>query len=186
MQPTPPSFKDEEERIELEKMTFEVLKKRRYSKGEFTSDLCLKTGWNWDTSENFIDSVKEKYRQELTVYNSRFFLIFYALIAVLSAIVIISALDKGAKFNKINSCLEVDLTGPWQKILGSETFTQCYAIAASDLFSDVVQGGYESLMLVIGGIGLIVFLLSIIGFIVTLILARRAQKDLTHRIKLFS
>jgi len=186
MQPTPPSFKDDEERIELEKMTFEVLKKRRYSKGELISDLCLKTGWNWDTSEIFIDSVKEKYRQELTVYNSRFFLIFYALIAVLGAIVFISALDRGDKFNKINSCLEVDLTGPWQQILGSETFTQCYAIAASDLFGDVVQGGYESLMMVIGGIGLIVFLFSTLGFIVTLILARRAQKDLTHRIKLFS
>ena len=184
--PAQPTFSSDDERVALENYVLEALKKRRVTEKDLVGDLCLKAGWNWDTSRIFIASVKEKYRQELFIHQSRFFLIFYGLLAILGLIIFLATFDRGEEFSKINSCLEIELSAEFQQVLGSEKITQCYAIAASDLFSSLVRGGYESILVIIGGIGLIMFLLSAIGFAATFVRIRKAGKDQTQRIKYFS
>lgn len=186
MKPEPPSFRDDNEKLELETFVLEELKKRRKSDDELTWDLCQRGDWNWATSQIFIASVREKYSSELLKHGSRFFLFFYAFLALLGLTIFLASLDRGAESSRINSCLEITLTAELQKVLGTEKVTQCYALAASDFFNDLVQGGYQSLLILVGGIGLLILILSLIGLIVTLVRSRRATKDHTQRIKYFS
>jgi hypothetical protein len=186
MRPTVPTFKSDEERKELEKFTFDALKRFWIPKGDLERDLCEKADWNWDTSQIFIASMREKYRQDLFLYHARFFLSFYVLGALLGGVIFVSTLDQGGEISKINSCVRFNLTGAFQQIMGSDSFTQCYALAASDFFNNLVRGGYESLLILVGGIGLIVFILCVTGFVVTWVRMRHARRDQTSRIKNFS
>jgi len=186
MKAEPPSFQSDEERLKLERYVLEEIKKRRKSEDELTWDLCQKGNWNWATSQIFIASVREKYASELLTHSSRFFLIFYVFLALLGLVVFLASLDRGVEASKINSCLEITLSPEMQKLMGTETISQCYALAATDFFKDLVNGGYQSILIIIGGIGLLTFILSSLGFIVTLIRSRRAATDQTQRIKYFS
>jgi hypothetical protein len=186
IKPEPPTFKDDNERIELENYILGELKKRRKSDDELTWELCQKANWNWATSQIFIESVREKYSSELVKHSSRFFLYFYAVLALLGLIVFISSLDRGEEASRINSCLEITLSAELQKVMGTDKVSQCYALAATDFFNNLVTGGYQSLLILVGTIGLLIFILSTIGLIVTLVRSRRAVGDQTQRIKYFS
>jgi hypothetical protein len=186
MQPSQPTFESEEQRQALEHYTFDVLKKFWTPKGNLESDLCQKAGWNWDTSQIFIASMREKYRDDLFLYHSRFFLIFYFLGAVLGGIILVASLDQGGGISSINSCVQIDISGEFSQFMGSDKFTQCYALAASDLFQNAVRGGYESLIILVAGFGLIIFLLCVIAFVVTWVRMWRVRRDQTSRIKYFS
>lgn len=186
MQAEPPTFNDDAERMELEKFVLEEIKKRRKSEDELTWDLCQRTNWNWATSRIFLTSVREKYSKELLQYNSRFFLIFYMLMSLLGLTVFLASLDRGVEASRINNCLVITLSAEMQKVMGTETVSQCYALAATDFFNDLVKGGYQSLLILVGGIGLLTFILCTIGLIVTFVRSRRAAGDQTQRIKYFS
>jgi hypothetical protein len=186
MQPALPSFNSDAERIELEQYVLEEMKKRRKSEDELTWELCQKANWNWATSQIFIASVREKYSAELLKHGSRFFLYFYAFLALLGLIVFLASLDREGDPSRINSCLEITLSAELQKVMGTEKVSQCYALAATDFFNDLVKGSYQSLLILVGGFGLLTFILCSIGFIVTLVRTRQAARDQTQRIKYFS
>lgn len=186
MRPTILTFLNEEKRLQLERFTVEALKKRSYTESDLITELCQRGGWNWETAQVFILSVKEKYRKELTAYQSRYFLIFYALLALIGMIIFLAVLERGPEPGKINDCLQISFSKPWQQFMGSDNFTQCYDIASADWFETLVRGGYESALIIIGGIGLIIFLLSGFGFVVTAIRLRRSSRDLTDRVQDFS
>jgi hypothetical protein len=127
--------------------------KRRADVNDLTLELCKKTGWDWNKSTAFIQSIQVTHGSEIEILWSKIFSIAGIVCIGIGLITVFYLFDLYIGWNYAFTCLQSSLSGGKMAASQGAPLLNCMAVTILGMLEAMANnGGYFTLILLAGGI----------------------------------